>query len=302
MHRLRSEGQLRISREQFRDGRQSRERRSNRDVDLGMLPRRVGEQRAHELARLRDRLVHLPVSGDQDAAHAASSAATPGSVLPSRNSSVAPPPVLTCVTPSAKPSMCAAAAASPPPTTVTAPLFVAATSASPIVCVPWRYAGFSYTPIGPLKTIVFAQRITSAYTPAVAGPMSRIMRLPSGSTSTTSALCAASRLSATIASVGSWNATFLCLARARMFFAGSRSGSRSDAPTSTPSAARNVLPIPPPTQNASTFSIRCMKTPILSAIFAPPIAHTYGCAGFSVSRESALSSASINKPAAEGRK
>ena len=55
-----------------------------------------------------------------------SSAATPGSVLPSRNSSVAPPPVETYVTFDAKPSMCAAAAASPPPTTLTAPAAVAA--------------------------------------------------------------------------------------------------------------------------------------------------------------------------------
>ena len=48
--------------------------------------------------------------------------ATPGSSLPSRNSSEAPPPVEMWVILSAKPNFSTAAALSPPPTIVTAPL------------------------------------------------------------------------------------------------------------------------------------------------------------------------------------
>src|SRR5204862_7590421 len=74
-------------------------------------------------------LVHLPVPGDdarpaRDRAHAAGASsriATPGSTLPSRNSSAAPPPVERCVKRPASPACCTAATESPPPTTVTAP-------------------------------------------------------------------------------------------------------------------------------------------------------------------------------------
>src|SRR2546422_7291706 len=46
--------------------------------------------------------VRLPVGGEQQPPHASSSAATPGSGLPSRNSSEAPPPVETWVSLSAR--------------------------------------------------------------------------------------------------------------------------------------------------------------------------------------------------------
>src|SRR5205807_124471 len=69
-------------------------------------------------------LVHLPVAceqgcaGHQEATPAPSSAATPGRVLPSTISSVAPPPVERWSTRSASPNWASAAAESPPPTTV----------------------------------------------------------------------------------------------------------------------------------------------------------------------------------------
>ena len=65
--------------------------------------------------------------------------------------------------------------------------------------------------------------------------------------------------------------------------AGPRSGSRSDFPTSIPCAARNVLAMPPPMTNASTRASKCSNTPTLSATLAPPIAHTNGCTGSTVS-------------------
>ena len=64
-------------------------------------PRPIDREKAlEERARLARREVHLPVGGEEERArrHASSSAATPGSGFPSRNSSEAPPPVETCVT------------------------------------------------------------------------------------------------------------------------------------------------------------------------------------------------------------
>src|SRR6202011_3825314 len=186
---LRAQADRRASERVVRRG-QRGERRADHGVDVRQRQR----ARAHvrdERARLRDRLVHLPVPDDERLARAhgyRSSAATPGSVLPSRNSSVAPPPVETCVIASAKPSACAAAAASPPPTTLVAPCRVASAIASPTTRVPFRYGGFSYTPIGPLNTMVIALRSTSAYARAVSGPMSRISASPTRSSGTVRAV------------------------------------------------------------------------------------------------------------------
>ena len=118
--------------------------------------------------------------------------------------------------------------------------------------------------------------------------MSRIISSPTSSIATTCA-SPASNDGATTASVGRWSST-CCVLRAledvpcRLEIA----DRAATCPTSMPSAARNVFAMPPPMQNASTCCIRLVKTPILSAIFAPPIAQTNGFAGFSVSRESAL--------------
>src|SRR2546422_10964486 len=94
--------------------------------------------------------VRLPVGGEQQPPHAPSSAMTPGSGLPSRNSSEAPPPVETCESLSSRPAT--AAAESPPPTMVVAPLAVASTSASATALVPASKGGVSETPIGPFPT------------------------------------------------------------------------------------------------------------------------------------------------------
>src|SRR3972149_9997043 len=62
--------------------------------------------------------------------HASSSAATPGNPRPSRNSSEAPPPVLTWQNRSAIPSCSTTAAVSPPPRTVVASFRFATTAAN----------------------------------------------------------------------------------------------------------------------------------------------------------------------------
>src|SRR5262249_7935671 len=99
--------------------------------------------------------VHLPVARKHERPHALSSAATPGSSLPSRNSSDAPPPVETWVSLSSIPAT--AATESPPPTTVTAPLAPASTSAAATARVPASNGGVSNTPIGPFQKIVLAR-------------------------------------------------------------------------------------------------------------------------------------------------
>ncbi len=79
------------------------ERRADRD--LGAVGGRdAREQRGDELLGLGDRLVHLPVPGDQRRPVAHASASTPGRALPSISSSEAPPPVDRCVTRSASPN------------------------------------------------------------------------------------------------------------------------------------------------------------------------------------------------------
>jgi hypothetical protein len=72
------------------------------EPDVGRRGGDPRQQRLHEGLGLGDRLVHLPVAGDQRGpGHA--SASTPGSGLPSMSSSAAPPPVERCVTRSARP-------------------------------------------------------------------------------------------------------------------------------------------------------------------------------------------------------
>src|SRR5687768_2347147 len=99
-----------------------------RDAGDESLEKRAGRSRP---------VMHFPVCGEDAAPHqASSSAATPGSGLPSRNSSDAPPPVETWVIWSARPAAATAAAESPPPTTVTAPRAVACAIALATAKVP----------------------------------------------------------------------------------------------------------------------------------------------------------------------
>jgi len=71
-------------------------------------------------------------------------AATPGSILPSRNSSDAPPPVDTCETLSATPAFFTAEAESPPPITVVAPFSVASARMFAIRQVPFEVSSIDY--------------------------------------------------------------------------------------------------------------------------------------------------------------
>ena len=129
-------------------------------------------------------------------AYLSDSAATPGSTLPSRSSSEAPPPVDTCVTCEKEQGMCLArrgiaaagaygdqqaalaetrvahltlssvpyflqqVAVSPPPMTVTTPLVVASTTASIIDLVPFSKEAISKTPIGPFQMMVLEDMMT----------------------------------------------------------------------------------------------------------------------------------------------
>src|SRR6202040_1546367 len=136
-----------------------REGREHGHVDLVVV---LVRQRERDLLHQRDRFevveVHLPVAGDQRlAAHVSPSpegstllkTSKPGSVLPSRYSSDAPPPVEMCEKPSSdRPSARTAAAESPPPTTEKAsePISACATA-----FVPPEKASNSNTPIGPFQ-------------------------------------------------------------------------------------------------------------------------------------------------------
>src|SRR5439155_20624134 len=122
---LRPEADLRAG-DLPRDRLEGREGRGDRYLAAGHAPDRLGE-RPGERHGLVPRPVHLPVAGDQRRAihvsgsvAGSSSARTPGSSRPSRNSSDAPPPVETCVTEASAPACASAAIESPPPTTVVA--------------------------------------------------------------------------------------------------------------------------------------------------------------------------------------
>ena len=109
-------------------------------------------QTANEVLALDDRVVHFPVAcNNRSSCHfknyllnihqktlrfymkmrdyLSASAAMPGISLPSRNSSVAPPPVETCEILSVRPVFLRAATESPPPTMETAPFSVALATA-----------------------------------------------------------------------------------------------------------------------------------------------------------------------------
>src|SRR6204780_3762332 len=81
-------------------------------------------------------------------------ASTPGSFLPSRNSSDAPPPVEMWVILSATSAPCTAATGSPPPTIEMGPALSA--SAWAILNVPRENPGTSKTPMGPFHRMVRA--------------------------------------------------------------------------------------------------------------------------------------------------
>src|SRR5690606_3691059 len=191
-----------------------------------------------ESGRLRGRLVHFPVACNERFAHTfptfppwnpprapdlrdepaptvngrrnkppagrhsvlSCSAAIPGSSLPSRNSSDAPPPVDTWLIFSVNPYWAADDAEPPPPTMVTAPLPAMARATS---SVPSAKGAHSKTPMGPFQTMVRARSISRANSRRVLGPMSSPCQSAGiSSTSTTLRLASSANLSATTTSTG----------------------------------------------------------------------------------------------------
>src|SRR6478752_5756705 len=156
------------------------ERRHHDDLDLAEVVALV-RQRPGELLDRHHRFlvveVHLPVARHQRRAvrllghgQPLSSTAMPGSSLPSRNSSDAPPPVeMWPNAASSKPSWRTAAAESPPPTTDRPSISV---SACATARVPPAKASVSNTPIGPFQKTVLASASAAAKAAADSGPMS----------------------------------------------------------------------------------------------------------------------------------
>src|SRR2546429_683505 len=222
--------------------------------------------------------VHFPISGEQQSPHASSRAATPGSGLPSRNSSAAPPPVETWVSLSSSPAT--AAAESPPPTTVVAPRFPASIRASPMARVPASYGGGSHTALGAVQKTVLAFRIRARKSSRVGRSMSKMAQSPGMRSLDTSWRSAArARLGATTAPRGRIS---LAPPLARSSFAtSSLSRSTSEPPTWNPIARKNVFAIAPPMRISSTLGSSAWMTSIFPEIFAPPSTATNGRLGCS---------------------
>src|SRR5437016_4223983 len=220
--------------------------------------------------------MHLPVGGKEEPSHASSSAATPGSGLPSRNSSDAPPPVETWVSLDARPAT--AAAESPPPTTVVVPRRVASTIASATARVPASNGGCSKTPIGPFHTTVFAWSRRARKSKRVVSSMSNTAQ-SSGTLSleTSRRSAARSRLGATTAPRG--RMSFLPARATTALARSTLSRSTSDPPTPKPRARKNVFAMAPPTRISSTLGNRVSMTSILPEILAPPSTATKGRRG-----------------------
>src|SRR3989454_2298408 len=220
--------------------------------------------------------MHLPVGGKEEPSHASSRAATPGSGLPSRNSSDAPPPVETWVSLDARPAT--AAAESPPPTTVVVPRRVASTIASATARVPASNGGCSKTPIGPFHTTVFAWSRRARKSKRVVSSMSNTAQ-SSGTLSleTSRRSAARSRLGATTAPRG--RMSFLPARATTALARSTLSRSTSDPPTPKPRARKNVFAMAPPTRISSTLGNSVSMTSILPEILAPPSTATKGRRG-----------------------
>src|SRR5690606_30707663 len=217
------------------------ERGQHRHLDLVevLLRQREGDL-LHQGDRLQVVEVHLPVAGDQRLpGHqpSPSSTATPGSCLPSRNSSEAPPPVEICEKPaSGKPGVRTAAAESPPPTTLNAS---ESTMACAIPRVPSANASNSNTPAGPFQNTVRASARMPENSSTLRGPMSSPIQSAGISSTPTVRFCAsAANRSATTTSTGSTSLS-PCSASSWRVLSSWSSCSR-DLPTSWPWAARNV--------------------------------------------------------------
>src|SRR6185295_10564321 len=188
-----------------RDDREQGKRREDHhpDVHRGRC-RETPLQVTAELGRVGLQQVHLPVGGHQGpprrrAHRSLSSTATPGSVLPARNSREAPPPVDTWPMRSATPACLTAATVSPPPITEKPGQAASACATSR---VPPSKGGFSNTPSGPFQNSVRARPIAAAKARRVSGPTSTAF-MPAGTfAATVEVRCGFSRSSVTTRSRG----------------------------------------------------------------------------------------------------
>src|SRR5439155_4880636 len=136
-------------------------------------PRPTGQPHLHLDRWVAARVQHLaPVDGGDRRAHRSGSASTPGSFLPSTNSSDAPPPVETWLIWSVSPSLSTAETESPPPTTVITPSAVREATYCAIALVPSANGAISKMPIGPFQKIVRALARCVVYASTVWGPIS----------------------------------------------------------------------------------------------------------------------------------
>ena len=147
---------------------------------------------------------------------------------------------------SSMPYFSMAASVSPPPASEKALLRAMAFAR---VRVPSPNCSNSNTPTGPFHRTVPAEAMSLAIASAESGPMSRIISfawtLPTGFTSA-SALSENSVATTTSVGIGMVMPRCLACSSSRLQMS-TMSGSCSDLPTLNPSAARNVLVMPPPT-------------------------------------------------------
>src|SRR5581483_979066 len=235
-----------------------REGRADDRVEAGERPR-VGP------------VEHLPVAGDDHEGIAA----TPGSSFPSSSSRLAPPPVESHETRSARPSSLRARTETAPPTTENAASLPATASATAFV--PSAKRGHSKTPIGPFQKIVRASASASAKRARVSGPMSRPSH-PSGSSSNpqTHVSASASNAAAPTTSTG------------------------SSTRKSSGFSSRSSSAILPPIRTVSARPPRLRRTPSLSSTFAPPETMTKGCSTSPSRRPRCSSSSRRSRPALAG--
>src|ERR1035437_499268 len=174
-HVLRAQPDVGID-DRFRNLAQRGERRAEDDVHLFHVGQ-LDLEAAHQFERLRDRLVHLPITSNNQfpffihkmvilapsllcafaLIHFSLNAATPGRTWPSRNSRLAPPPVLMKVTLSPNLALFNASTRSPPPMMLLAPLFcVKSATARATAKVPSANRLSSNKPIGPFQRMVLA--------------------------------------------------------------------------------------------------------------------------------------------------
>mmetsp|Transcript_25565 Transcript_25565/g.31481 ORF Transcript_25565/g.31481 Transcript_25565/m.31481 type:complete len:278 (-) Transcript_25565:387-1220(-) len=207
-------------------------------------------------------------------------AATPGSTLPSRSSSEAPPPVEMWLISPARPDCSQAATESPPPMMVTAPSLVISARISTIPKVPLANFSNSKTPIGPFMITVLQSERASFCSLVVSGPLSSPIH-PSGmaSAATTLVLASGEKASAMIMSEGR-RICFPAFSAAAItsLAVSTKSSSTREVPTLYPLALRKVKTIPPPMMILSHFSTRASRTVILEETLDPP---TMAAIGFS---------------------